>query len=67
MTHYRFEINMDNKCAECGKGGATGSGICLSCATMAISGGKMKSAEGRSVQARINRDSKETRSRMVKP
>jgi hypothetical protein len=53
MSTYRFEINMDKKCAECGKGGATGSGICLSCATRAISGGTMKSHEGRSVQATI--------------
>jgi hypothetical protein len=62
MSHYRFEINMDKKCVECGKGGAAGSGLCMPCATKAIVGKVMKSPEGRAVQARI-RDAEIKRSR----
>jgi hypothetical protein len=46
-------IDTDKRCAECGKPGATGSGICLVCATKAIEGKPMRSPEGRSVQRRF--------------
>ena len=46
-------IDMDKRCAECGKGGATDSGICLRCATQAISGKAMRSREGQIVQRRL--------------
>jgi len=46
-------INMDKKCAECGKPGAANSGICMRCATKAISGKTMKSPQGRAVQQRM--------------
>ena len=49
----RVNINMDKKCLECGKGGATDSGVCLSCCTKAISGKPMKSAQGRVVAQRM--------------
>lgn len=45
-------IDLDKKCAECGKGGAMPSQICMRCTTKAISGKPMKSWQGRSVAAR---------------
>ena len=48
-------IDMDKRCAECRKPGATGSGICLKCAGRAYNPKPMKSAEGRAVQERIKR------------
>jgi hypothetical protein len=49
---FTLNIDMDKKCAECGKGGATDNGICMKCNTKAISGKPMKSAIGRAVQRR---------------
>jgi len=46
-------IDMDKKCAECGKGGAVASGICIKCTTKAITGKPMKSRQGQEVQKRI--------------
>lgn len=46
-------INMDKKCLECSKGGATDSGICLPCITKAIRGKPMKSVQGRSAAQRM--------------
>lgn len=46
-------INMDKKCAECGKMGASGSGICISCVAKAMEGKPMKSKVGKAVQDRI--------------
>ena len=46
-------IDMDKRCAECGKPGATGSGICLPCATKAMSGKAMRSLAGQAVQRRF--------------
>jgi len=46
-------IEMDKKCSECRKGGATGSGICLSCASRAVQGKPMKSPEGKAAQKRV--------------
>ena len=48
-----LEIDFDKKCAECGKSGATPSGICLKCVTKAMAGKQMKSKEGKIVQRRI--------------
>lgn len=53
MTGLRINIDMDRKCAECGKGGAADSGICLTCATRAMSGRTMRSQIGKAVQYRI--------------
>ena len=53
MTDFTITIDMDKKCAECGKGGAVPSGICLKCTTKAISGKPMKSLQGRLVQHRF--------------
>ena len=47
-------IDMDKRCAECRKPGASGSGICIRCVAKAIDPKrKMRSAEGQSVQRRI--------------
>jgi hypothetical protein len=47
-------INMDKPCAECGKGGASGSGLCMKCAVKALTGLRMKSEQGRKVQRVLN-------------
>lgn len=50
-------INLDARCAECRKPGATPSGICLRCATKAMDPKRtMKSPEGRGVQERWQRN-----------
>ena len=43
-------IDFDVPCKECGKGGATPCGLCLACATKAMSGKPMKSATGKAMQ-----------------
>ena len=48
-------IDLEKKCAECDKGGAVASGICLGCTTKAISGKPMKSNIGKAVQSRWQR------------
>ena len=50
-----IEIDLDKKCAECGRSGATPSGICLNCVGKAMADKPMKSAQGKAVQARIKR------------
>ena len=46
-------IDMDKRCAECGKPGAVGSGICLRCTVNAMDAKTaMKSRQGKAVQAR---------------
>jgi hypothetical protein len=52
--NINITIDLDRKCAECGKGGAAPSGICLKCITKAMGEKPMKSAEGVAVRARIN-------------
>jgi len=52
-VNVMLTIDMDKRCAECGKPGATGSGICLPCATKAMSGKPMRSPAGQVVQRRI--------------
>ena len=49
-----IDINMDRKCAECRKPGATGSGICLKCTTRAMHDKPLRSELGRAVQKRIH-------------
>jgi len=46
-------IDMDKRCAECGKPGAMNGGLCLRCATAAMSGKAMRSPAGRAVQRRF--------------
>jgi hypothetical protein len=54
MSNMTITIDMSKKCAECKKGGAVDSGICLACTTKAIKGKPMRSPEGRAVQRRFN-------------
>lgn len=45
-------INLDAKCAECGRGGRCGNGLCMGCTARAMNAkSKMKTAEGKAVQA----------------
>ena len=54
MSDAVININMDKKCAECGKGGATDSGICLNCLARAMNPlHKMRSRQGAVVQKRV--------------
>lgn len=53
MSNVTLTINMDQKCAECRKQGATGSGLCLKCAVKAMGDKPMKSAEGRAARERF--------------
>ena len=46
-------VNMDDKCRECGKGGAMPCGLCLRCITKAIGGKAMMSEEGRTMRVRF--------------
>jgi hypothetical protein len=52
MTAPAITLNLDRTCAECGRPGATTTGICLACAVDAIEGKTMRSAAGRTVQDR---------------
>jgi hypothetical protein len=48
-----ININYNAKCVECGKKGATPSGLCLACATKVIFGQPMKTEQGRNMQRRF--------------
>lgn len=48
-------IDMGKKCAECGKGGAANSGLCMGCTARAVRGLRMRSARGRYVQKHIKK------------
>ena len=49
-----LSINLDAKCAECRKGGATPSGLCLKCCTKAMDKKRaMKSPQGSALQAKF--------------
>lgn len=55
-----LNINMDHQCKECGKAGATDSGICLNCGRKAMDPKhRMKSLAGKIVQSRWNKSFKE--------
>lgn len=53
MSTPTITIHMDAKCAECGKPGATDSGICFTCIPKAMKDKPMKSAAGRVIQGRF--------------
>ena len=54
MAGLTINVDLNKKCAECGKGGAVDNGICLKCTSNAISGKKpMKSAQGKAVADRF--------------
>jgi hypothetical protein len=51
MSDLTISIDMDKKCGECGKGGATQNGLCLDCVTRVVEGKPMRSAMGKRYQA----------------
>jgi hypothetical protein len=54
MTALLIDINMDAKCSECRKGGATPCGLCLGCVTKAMNPKhRMKSARGLAMQQKF--------------
>lgn len=53
MTVTTITIDMDKKCAECGKPGAVDNGLCMNCTTRALEGQTMRSVRGKAVQASI--------------
>lgn len=55
---FTIEINMELKCKECHKGGATPSGFCMACVSKAISDKTMKTVEGRAFKTRVQADLK---------
>jgi hypothetical protein len=56
MADLVLNINMDERCLECKKGGATPCGLCLSCVTKAMDPKRqMKSAMGRAMQDKLRR------------
>ena len=63
MTNPTIIIDTDKKCAECGKGGAVASGICIACTSKVISNKPMKSAIGRAIQARWRKENKNRNSK----
>lgn len=61
--NIQINIDMDKKCPECGKGGATQNGLCLRCITKSMRGRPMKSDLGRAHQKQIGA----TMKRVVQP
>ena len=55
MTTHTIEINMDVKCKQCGKGGATPSGLCLACITNTLKGEKRMATIGHNVREGIQK------------
>ena len=54
-TNVKIVIDMDRDCAECGKGGALPTDLCLRCTTKAIEGKRpMKSWQGQGMRNRWN-------------
>lgn len=58
MASYNIDIDIDKKCAECRKGGATGSGVCLGCAAKVLGSGRLKSPEARALRVRMRSQAK---------
>jgi uncharacterized OB-fold protein len=54
MSDLVVNVDMGKRCAECGKAGATDSGICLKCAIKAIDGKPMLSRQGKVVSERLD-------------
>ena len=48
-------IDMDKRCEECGKAGASPSGLCIGCFTDVVTGKRMKSPAGRAVASRMRK------------
>jgi len=48
-----IRINLDQRCVECGKPGASQNGLCLGCVNKAIRHKHMKSREGKACQIRF--------------
>ena len=53
---HEITVNLDTKCAECGKGGSCANGLCLGCTAKALANKPMKSKVGQAVRDRLNRD-----------
>lgn len=53
MAHYSININEENKCAECGNGGATDSGLCLQCCAKVLSSRPLKSDTAKAARKRL--------------
>ena len=51
MTNNVITIDLNKPCAECGKAGACGNGLCLTCTATAMKPKPMKSQQGRALQA----------------
>jgi len=60
MTSFTINVREDRKCAECRKGFATDSGLCLTCVAKATRPKPMSSAVGRAVQQRMRNAFAET-------
>lgn len=54
-TQLNISIDESKTCAECGKGGAAESGICMTCATKIVGGKPMRSETGKAIAARWQR------------
>ena len=52
MTAPTITLHADRRCAECGRPGATSTGICLACTVEVLEGKPMKSTAGQVVQER---------------
>lgn len=50
---HTINIDLDKKCAECGKGGAVDSGICLACTIKVFGKAKLKSTQAQAIRARL--------------
>jgi hypothetical protein len=57
--NFTITVDLDKKCAECGRGGAMPSQICLKCTGKAMSDKPMKSWQGRAVAARFKQNLKD--------
>lgn len=54
MARLVININMDRRCAECGKqAGVAENGLCLGCVSKAVQGKPMRSDVGKAVAARV--------------
>lgn len=51
----KVNIDLDQKCPECNKGGSVNNGLCLDCLTKAMRMKPMKSAQGKATQERMRK------------
>jgi hypothetical protein len=61
MTTHQINIDMDEKCAECNKGGATQNGLCLGCILKSISKKPMRSDIGKRHRLMFSKNSQKLR------